>query len=141
MPSTALPPQVHEELVQDIIKSFPTYETWLTSKLQWNEPNLRRRLKDLFKRAGGCLRIGKREMARLIGVTVETRNYLVHLDPDNWKKAAEGRELFDLGETLTALMEALLLKDMGFPDEDTEKLLGNVKGPRGRRHGEVKSGA
>ena len=54
----------------------------------------------------------------------DTRNWLTHYDPDMEKKAASGSELLLLTESVTALLEACILRDLGLnEDERMERLL------------------
>gem|GEM_PF-6808238 len=54
--------------------------------------------------------------------TTHTRNYLTHYNEDIKSKAATGVELYFLNKKLQDLMTLNLLKDIGFTDDEIEKI-------------------
>jgi len=63
---------------------------------------------------------------------VQTRNYLTHLDAKLQKHAARGEELHRLGLNLKILLEACLLTEIGFSEDEMMRLF-----KRNRRYGQL----
>ena len=61
----------------------------------------------------------------------DTRNDLAHLLLPRPSKAAKGNDLFRVGAQSLALLEALLLVDVGFDDSDIGEMLGGVNASTG----------
>jgi hypothetical protein len=84
-----------------------------------NEYSLRKRLKDLARHLAGFLQFGflVNTIVRdaFIERVCDTRNYLTHYDPELVEKAATtGKEQYQLFEKLRAMLDALLLEQIGF---------------------------
>ena len=53
----------------------------------------------------------------------ETRNALTHHDKEKRKKAAQGRELFQLFHSLSVVLQICLLREINIPDESIQDLI------------------
>ena len=131
--ATDIPTEEHEARIAEILDSVPTgHRGWLENKLAYgNEPSLSRRLKETL---GRCPMVTARaiggsrgEQKGFVRKVVQTRNYEVHLDPDNEQDAATGLEIVVLAYQLRILIESVLLLDLGFSDEDLEVIFDRVR--------------
>ena len=67
--------------------------------------------------------IDKKERMGFVGKVVDTRNYLTHYDEGKKETAAVGRELYGLTERLRSILEACLLREVGFEGERLKEVL------------------
>jgi len=58
-----------------------------------------------------------------VGKVVDTRNYLTHYDESKKEAAAVGRELYELTERLESVLEACLLREVGFEGDRLKEVL------------------
>ena len=131
--ATDIPPEEHEARLSAILSSVPAeHDDWLEKKLKYsNELSLARRLKKTLARCPsvtdrliGGSRDEKRAFVRKV---VTTRNYEIHLDPDNEEEAAIGVELAVLVYQLRTLVEMTLLLDLGFSGEDMDGIFDRIR--------------
>jgi len=104
------------------------HKDWLRGRLAYsNEPSLRKRLKEILRRDPGVMEpiVGgsKKEGVGFVGKVVDTRNYLTHYDEGKKEAAAVGRELYELTERLKSVLEACLLREVGFEGERLKEVL------------------
>ena len=88
----------------------------LAGKLSYlNEAGLRTRLKQLLGRLGDVgLRVCGGDLSGFVGQVVDTRNYYTHWTADLESKALRGERLLYATSRLLAVLELLLLTDLGF---------------------------
>jgi hypothetical protein len=122
-PGRVLPRNEHRERVRTIVDSVNlSHREWLKEKLAYsNEPTLLQRLNEVCEYAGG-------NSDRLLGSEArkrvkDTRNYLTHYDQTSKSKAAEGEELYRLGERLIALLQVCFLRQLSFSEDRSWELL------------------
>ena len=123
----------HEGRLEAILSSVPSeHRDWLEKKLAYsNELSLARRLKATLARCPsvtdrliGTSREDKKSFVRKV---VTTRNYEIHLDPDNEAAAATGIELVVLVYQLRTLVEMTLLLDLGFSGEEVTGIFDRIR--------------
>jgi hypothetical protein len=115
-----LPEDQHEKRLEGILGGCPhEHADWLREKLRYtNELSLRARLNKICETHGALLSSLKLQQGSFIERVVATRNYLTHLDPKLQKGAARGEDLHRLGLNLKILLEACLLAEMGFSEDE-----------------------
>jgi len=88
----------------------------LAGKLAFlNEAGLRTRLKQLLGRLGDVgLSVCAGNLSDFVGQVVDTRNYYTHWSADLEPKALRGERLLYATSRLLAVLELLLLRDLGF---------------------------
>ncbi len=93
-----------------------------------NEYSLRKRLHELAHHLAPYLPLrflaesGDRNA--FVEKATDTRNYLTHYDPELREKAAtNGAELYELGKKLCAILDALLLEEIGFEQDQIREML------------------
>ncbi|MBC7936368.1 MAG: hypothetical protein H7Y86_13540 [Rhizobacter sp.] len=127
--SNAKRPQVEfDQIIKDILESSPTgHQEWLKEKLAFaNEPSLKERLEILFSEVSpSILSHLFPQHEKLIIQAKNTRNYFTHYSSSLKKKALDGKELYHLSERLKLLLLVLLLKETGFDDIQTSKIVIN----------------
>lgn len=101
---------------------------WLLDKLAYKwEPNLRSRLKFLFRKfsISPLTKIikGRADLLNLIDATVCSRNYYTHYDDSIKSKVLTGGNLFILTEKLRILLIIIILSETGFSNKEIEELL------------------
>jgi ApeA N-terminal domain 1 len=105
----------------------PGYQKWLEGKLQYaHEPSLRRRLRETLRFVGPGLTplTGRRD--RFIDRVVNMRNAITHWDEKS--KAPQGADLYRLAMALNFVIDAALLRLLGFEQEQvTATLAGNPR--------------
>ena len=110
--------KAHEMKIKDtkqLEKLIPKYA---------NEPDLNKRLKELYsvlkdiefikKLLGGSNKKAKNFLRKVY----LSRNYYTHFNPDLKNQVLKGTELFWANKKLGVLLEALLLKEIGFQDTE-----------------------
>jgi hypothetical protein len=120
--STQIPADEHDARMAEIVASIPeAHREWVLDELRFsNEPKLAARLKATLKR---CPTVSKRLIGNsdargsFVRKVAVTRNYEVHLDPDNEAEAATGVALVILVYQLRVLVETTLLLDLGFAED------------------------
>jgi hypothetical protein len=123
-----LPKEEHEKRVEKILDSASEeYKGWLRQKLRVvSEPSLDQRLHEILKRHRciSDLVVGKKgeDRAEFVEKVVATRNYRTHFDESKKDKAARGgEELYRISQKLKLLLEACLMKEIGFENEEIRK--------------------
>jgi len=112
----------HEKRIRRILDNIPNEQDrkWLQEKLKYsNEPSLRKRLRDIYKKLKGIEFIKSiiPNEKKFIDKVVNTRNYLVHYDLSLKDKALRGEKLYWLTQKLRVMVEMCLLKELGLSDE------------------------
>ncbi len=109
----------HIRRLAAILASAPEeYRGWLEKKLMYShEPTLNQRLNDLIREVDKVIRplLGKKDS--FMRKVVDTRNFLTHFDLSLENKAAKGEALFVLTQTLSLLVQACFLHELGLSDE------------------------
>mgnify|MGYP001192619506 CR=1 FL=1 len=115
-----------DSLVLIISKSCPEERAeWLSGRLMHgNEINLRKRLKRIIEPFKDKLGSSK-ERRKLLKKIVDTRNYLTHHSENLKDNAADGKELWSLCQKMEVIFQLLLLKVVGFSNEEIESLIEN----------------
>ncbi len=128
-----LPKEEHERRVEEILDATPEqHKSWLERKLKVvSEPSLNQRLQEIFKRHLGIVEseVGKKKKVRaeFIEKVVATRNYRTHFDDSKKDKAARGEELYRVMQKLNLLLEACLMEEIGFSQEETKKAVLGIR--------------
>jgi hypothetical protein len=92
---------------------------WLKWKLKYAyEPSFADRLGDLVARSSEVLSPWLGDQALLVSRIADTRNWLVHRDPEADDGGLTGRDLLDLLEDLNLVVLVCLLQDIGFANEE-----------------------
>jgi hypothetical protein len=133
---TDLPPPEHEARIKAILDAAPAvYRDWLAGKLKYsNELSLRRRLKTLFAQFSYLLDGLIPDRKATINAIYDNRNYLTHYDVTLKGKAAGGSRLAFLVEVLKLLLQASLLRELGFPDARVQEFISRSRTVRMIRH-------
>lgn len=120
-----LPKEQHKERICNILKSVPNeYKEWLSKKLAWsNEPTLQARLETLCDSFAISVNSIISDKDSFIRKVVDNRNYLTHYVARLKKKTLKGKELFITTETLRAMVEMCLLREVGFSEEEINNLI------------------
>lgn len=115
----ALPEEEHKSRIDSILATTEErYREWLAEKLKWsNEPSLRHRIKELIDVTDEVVSPLVPSKTSFIQKVLDTRNFLIHQDASLEAKAARGVELYQLTETLSYLVQACLLRELGFSSE------------------------
>ena len=114
-----LPRALHRERVRSIFHQVPAeHEEWLKQVLAYsNEPTLRHRMSDLLDVTQEVVSPLITDQDGFVRKVVDTRNYFTHYDPHLRSKAATRSELHWLRETLSFMVEACLLRELGLAAE------------------------
>ncbi len=115
-----LPKEEHNKKIDVIIKNAPLeYQEWLRQKLNFsNEPSLHNRLSEMIDSVKEAIEPLVGDIDLFIKKVKNTRNYFTHYDKSNKKKAMQGLDLFWLIQGLSFLLQALLLAELGFSNEE-----------------------
>jgi Apea-like HEPN/ApeA N-terminal domain 1 len=122
---TNLPPPEHEARMKAILEAVPAvHRQWLSDKLKYsNELSLRRRLKQLFTQFSFVLDKLVPDSKATINAIYDNRNYLTHYDEKLVDRTERGSRLLYLVEVLKLLLQACLLRELGFPEEKIKTFL------------------
>jgi hypothetical protein len=100
---------------------------WLEPKLEHaNEPSLYNRLVDLFSEyceLGFIFGFHREGFARQVA---DTRNYLIHYSSNLKEKALSGTDLIKATQQLKAVIQYLILLELGFTRDDAQKLANKI---------------
>ena len=115
-----VPKEEHKKKIDIIIKNTPQeYQEWLKQKLSFsNEPSLHSRLSEMIESVKESIEPLVGDLDLFIKKVKDTRNYLTHYDKSSKKKAVQGVDLFWLIQSLSFLLQALLLAELGFSKEE-----------------------
>ena len=131
---SGLYPALVEVIPSDTERGFR--DSLMQGKLRYaNEFSLRRRLTELIRRLADLdvPTFGNPCLARaLVSKVCDTRNYLTHYDPVLRGSAAEGEELYSLTLRLRAMLEILLLQELGLEQDEIANLIRKNSGLRYR---------
>jgi len=116
-----------QSILDPILTKLSDQQTkWLREKLAYKyEPNLRTRLKFLFRKfpINPLNRIiQSNDLTKIIDATVNTRNYYTHYDESLKPKAYKNDKLFYLTEKLKFLLIIIVLSETGFTNKEIEDL-------------------
>jgi hypothetical protein len=89
----------------------------------FNEVSLRRRLKELTQRVSGLIDAFIPDSMYFVRRIVGTRNYLTHYDDASLSESVSGQDLQLLSEQMQGLLEVLLLREVGFNDDQVKLLV------------------
>ena len=120
-----LPAQDHQKRVLEIIDTAPgQHQTWLRERLEYsNEPNLRKRLKELLDVAPECTDRIVSDRKSFINDVVNTRNNLTHYSRPPGHLEKDAFKLYKLAEQLSELMRVFLLRELAFEFSKISELL------------------
>lgn len=109
----------HRNRVDFILAQTPEkYRNWLAERLQYsNEPSLRRRIKELISVVDEVVSPLVPDRRSFIQKIVDTRHFLTHYDPSLRDRAARGAELHQSTQTLSFLVQACFLRELGFSSQ------------------------
>lgn len=120
----ALPKEEHARLVESLVQATPEkYRKWVEGKLKYNEPNLRQRLREVWRAHEDILEEYVGDRNGFINKVVVTRNYLVHQDESLRDEAAKDDELVRINCTLSLMIRLCLLGLLGMSREQSRSLL------------------
>lgn len=120
---TAFSEEEFSNLKKVLRKACPQkYTEWLNRWLQFgNEISYATRLRRIFNPIGHFFS-GNMNHEKLIRKIVDTRNYLTHYNNRLETRAAHGKELWILCAKMEAIFQLLLLKSLGFSDEEMSSI-------------------
>jgi Apea-like HEPN len=102
----------------------PEYREWLEAKLRYaHEPTLRRRLREVLDFVGPGITPLTGQRGRFINRIVDMRNALTHWD--EVPNAPRGADLHQLAAALNFVVDAALLRLLGFDQEQVRATLAN----------------
>ena len=133
---TDIPASEHVARIEAILEAAPApCRQWLSEKLQYsNELSLRRRLKQLFAQCSFLLDELVSDSKATINAIYNNRNYLTHYDKNLADRTARGDRLLYLVEVLKLLLQACLLRELGFTEVKIKEFLSRSRTVRMIRH-------
>lgn len=131
-PGTELPDEEHAQRIEAILNTAPNqHRKWLEQKLAYsNELSLKRRLNCLTRFVGEPLvpwMPNAKKRDSFVKKVVDARNVLTHYSPHHPQKALASDTLFGMTEALSVMMQALLLREIGFSETEVMKLFENYQ--------------
>jgi nitroreductase len=123
--SKVLPKADHRANVRAVADAAPAeLREWARVRLQdANRKSFRDALAELIAALPAVIADALANVAAFAERIRVTRNYLTHWTESLEAEAARGAELFALTRLLRAILEALLLLELGFSKDEVEKLL------------------
>lgn len=122
---TALREQLHAVIDQTLLpQGLKTAQRALVQRLEYfNELGLRQRLRELLDVVGGnAVTVCGGDIKGFVNAVVETRNYYTHWNASLRERALRGGAAVYLTSRMRALLEILLLRELGFaPDSLAER--------------------
>jgi len=112
--------EIKDKLIQTIEKisgklKKEGFKPSMINKLRYlHEYSLAKRLKELYKEYKDVIGDIIDNRDTFIATTKDTRNYLIHNDPESKGKACEGKDLIILNSKLKILLEMCILNVLGF---------------------------
>jgi hypothetical protein len=118
------PIESYRIIVRNIVSSVSKeYQKWLKHALSfWNTPYLALRLGELLSYYSYPVKTRHGATEQFIKTVRDTRNYYTHYDRRLEGKAAKGGYLKGLSITLGLLVEAFILRELGFDFSEIKKL-------------------
>ena len=120
-------PEEYDKIVSEILNGTPEqHKVWLKEKLEYgNEPNLRKRLKEIINVLGikEFIENNGRGIDSFIHRVVITRNYLTHYDKKLEDKALRPEQFYPYVQMLRTVLLTCLLKEMGFESGTMKKMI------------------
>ncbi|NEQ75823.1 MAG: hypothetical protein F6K23_23960 [Okeania sp. SIO2C9] len=115
----------HEKRQKAVLDNVPDeYKKWLKEKLQFsNEPGLKKRLIDLFELMPEITNQLIKDKESFATKVKNARNYFTHYNESLKKKAPQPKELYLLIESLSFILQACLLKELGCTPDRCHQLL------------------
>jgi hypothetical protein len=125
MKNFELTEEQHKKRIEEILNAVPLeHKDWLENKLAYsNEPNLRKRLKEILEKFADVLDEFIPDNDSFIHKVATTRNYLTHYDERLKELSVEGEELYHFTQKLKILLEICLLKELGFTSDNIKSLI------------------
>ena len=113
-----------ESLRQTLNDQCPEeHRKWLSEKLKYgNELSLRQRLQKIIEPLKEFME-DKNQRNKLIGIIVDTRNYLTHYDKSLKTRAASGDKLIHLYLKMEAIFQLCILQELGFTQTEIKSVL------------------
>jgi hypothetical protein len=115
----------HNNRLEAILAQTPEeHRNWLKGKLNYsNEPSFRTRIKELIETANEVISplVGNKKLFKQ--KVYESRNYYTHYDLSLKERAASNTELYWLTQTLSFLIKACFLRELGFTPERSTELI------------------
>jgi hypothetical protein len=109
-------------------RSPPMHRKWLDRKLEnANRLSLNQRLQFLLAKYAF---LGIQERNEFVSKVVDTRNYLTHYNKRLEKRAASPDELIHLCRQLRALLETVLLEEIGFDSTKIQSIMKRIEARR-----------
>jgi len=120
----AEPPIAYTERVREILRSVDAeHKEWVGKRLKWHKRKiLRERLGELLSKKQTVMLQIIEDFEDFQDLAINTRNYFAHFSRDLKDKAADGIDLHWLTERLTVLLQACLLNELGFNDDEIYKM-------------------
>jgi len=117
-----IPEEEHQRRINAIIESVPPeHKIWLKEWLRFsNEPNLRKRLLDIYKRLPEeIIKELIKDKNGFINDVVNTRNYYTHYDTFMKNKIMNFKSVFSAIQKLKIFLICSILNELGFTKEQT----------------------
>jgi hypothetical protein len=139
--NVALPEQEHRKRVDRVLEAVTGTLSaeemeWVRGKLEFNEPSLRARLRELYDKLPPSAKKALPPRSKFIDETAETRHHMTH-----WKEREEGgrvlhggHELLRAIQQLRLVLKCIFLAELGLTDAKTVehlpelRLLSAIKG-------------
>jgi len=127
------PSEKHQKRRQEILEAVPEeHRGWLERKLaSSHEPFLAQRLHEIFSRhikvAQAVVGRKKKVRANFIDEVVNARNYRAHFPERLEGRAARGAELHPFNVKLKKLLEACLMGEIGFGDDEIKEAVTGLR--------------
>jgi len=118
-------PEKHQMRVAEILAVAPKqHRKWLKWRMEYgNEPSLADRLRQLIDELSPALDAQIPDRDAFVDQVVTTRNYLTHYDKSKEDEAAKGADLYYLARRVRVLLDACLLREIGFDVAAITRLL------------------
>ena len=113
-----------------VLESAPSgCKQWLKGQLS-NEPHLEQRIKELTDETGAVLLPLVREAGQFAKRVARTRNYLTHYNPQLRSRAVQDARLYELTRSLSFLIQACFLRELGLSAEQSASFFQRNSGYR-----------
>jgi len=124
MKNYELPEEEHNKRIEEILNVVPEKsKEWLESKLAYsNEPNLRRRLREIFDKYSEIVNNFIANKKVFINRVVITRNYLTHYGEES-ENIVQPEKLYPYIHKLNIILLSCLLNEIGFKLEEINNML------------------
>lgn len=119
-----LPKPEHKQMITEILQEVPEqYKGWLKEQLAFsNETRFKERIRQLVDFAGRVISPLVIDTEAFVTAVTNTRNYNTHHDTRLKERTLRDADLYWLSQTLSFLVQACLIRELGFSDEQCVNL-------------------